>query len=97
MARRAAGQHRRERNVSTPTQRSGAPPQRPAPEMISHRQATDRDESTAADRTVPLPYGRNFLDTDLWLDRNGQVHSGAGPYLNRPLRRLRRAVGRWLR
>ena len=81
--------------MSPPTRRSGAPPQRPASEMISHRQATDHGESTAADRDVPLPYGRNFLDTDLWLDRDGQVHSGAGPYFNRPLRRLRRAVRRW--
>lgn len=83
--------------MSPPTQRSGAPPQRPAPEMISHRQATDHGESTAADRTVPLPYGRDFPGSDAWADRDGRVFRGDGPYLNRPLRRLRRALRWWLR
>ena len=42
--------------------------------------------------------GRGQLDDpDLWLDRDGRVHRGDGPYLNRPLRRLRRALRRWLR
>ena len=39
--------------MSTPTQRSGAPPQRPAPEMISHRQATNPHKGTAHGATLP--------------------------------------------
>jgi len=91
--------------MSPPTRRSGTPPQRPAPEKISHREATDRDETTAADRQVPasvseppdvpLPYGTDHPDTDLWVDRDGRVYCGDGPYLHRPLRRLRRAIRQW--
>jgi len=73
--------------------------------MISHRQATDHGESTAPHRlgTAPVaelpavPYGRDYPDTDLWVDRNGRVHRGDGPYLHRPWRRLRRALRWWLR
>jgi len=75
--------------------------------MISHRQATDHGESTAPHRLgtapvvelfdVPLRYGCDYPDTDLWADRDGRVYCGDGPYLNRPSRRLRRAVRRWLR
>ncbi len=86
--------------MSPPTQRSGLPPE-PAPE-ISHRQATDPGQSTAprrlapgAELPVPFPYGRDYPDTDLWVDRDGRVHRGDGPYLNRPLRRLRRAIRQW--
>ena len=76
------------------------PPSGPGSE-ISHQQATDHGESTAPHRqgTAPVPfvYGVDHPDTDLWVDRNGRVHCGDGPYLNRPLRRLRRAVRRWRR
>jgi len=90
--------------MSPPTQRSGLPPE-PAPE-ISHRQATDPGQSTAPWRLtpvaelpgVPFPYGRDYPDTDLWVDRDGRVHRGDGPYLNRPSRRLVRAIRqRWFR
>jgi len=42
-------------------------------------------------------YGVDHPDADLWLDRDGKVYCGDGPFLNRPLRRLRRALRRWLR
>jgi len=42
-------------------------------------------------------YGFEAIDADLWLDRNGRVHRGDGPYLHRPWRRLRRALRWWLR
>ena len=91
----------------SPTQRrSGSAPTRaePAPEITSHRQEVGIESETSAFRrqgTAPVaelpgvPYGRDYADSDLWLDRNGRVHGGDGPYLNRPSRRLRRAVRRW--
>lgn len=81
------------------------PPSGPGPE-ISRCLATDPGQSTAPWRLtpvvvelpdVPLPYGVDHLDTDLWVDRDGRVYSGPGPYVNRPLRRLRRALSRWSR
>jgi len=42
-------------------------------------------------------YGVDHPDADLWLDRDGKVYRGDGPFLNRPLRRLRRALRWWLR
>jgi len=44
---------------------------------------------------LPLNYGRDWLDADQWVDRDGTVYSGDGPFLNRPLRRLRRALRGW--
>jgi len=44
---------------------------------------------------VPFTCGAEAIDADLWLDRDGRVHRGDGPYLNRPLRRLRRAIRQW--
>ena len=80
MARRAAGQHRRERNVSTPTQRSGAPPQRPAPEMISHRQATNPHKGTAHGATLlPVP-GLLVVPLDDALTR-AEIGRVVGPLL----------------
>jgi len=87
----------------TDIKRTG-PPSGPGPE-ISHRQATDPGQSTAPWRLPPvveLPgpaftYGFEAIDADLWLDRNGRVHRGDGPYLHRPWRRLRRALRWWLR
>ena len=97
--------------MSPPTQRSGAPPprERPAPESSSRRQATGHPEATSPGRLddpellvgvlvqLPLNYGRDWLDADQWVDRDGRVYSGDGPFLNRPLRRLRRALRGWLR
>ena len=97
--------------MSPPTQRrSGSAPTRvePAPEITSHRQEVgietetsgSRGQCTASvaelpDAPVPFPYGYDYPDTDLWVDRDGRVHRGDGPYLNRPLRRLRRAIRQW--
>jgi len=97
--------------VSPPTQRrSGSAPTRvePAPEITSHRQEVGIETETSGSRgqctasvaelpDVPFPYGRDFPDSDAWADRDGRVYCGDGPYLNRPSRRLRRAVRRWLR
>ena len=96
--------------MSPPTQRSGPAPTRaePAPKIASHhhevgietepsgsrRQGT---ASVAALPIVPFVYGVDHPDSDAWVDRDGRVHRGDGPYLHRPLRRLRRAVRRWLR
>lgn len=85
------------------TKRSG-PPSGAGP-GISHHEATDPGQSTAARRLTPgaelpgLPfaYGVDHPDTDLWADRDGRLFHGDGPYLNRPLRRLRRALRLWLR
>lgn len=50
---------------------------------------------------VPLPYGHDHPGDDAWLDRDGAVHYGDGPYVHRPLRRLRRRLrpysAGWLR
>jgi len=49
--------------MSPPTRRSGAPPKRPAPEMISHRQATDPRKGTAHGATLlPVPSLAAALD-----------------------------------
>ena len=57
--------------MSPPTRRSGAPPQHPAPETISHRQATDHGETSAADRQgVPVARGVAYAPAGrrrLWL------------------------------
>lgn len=37
-----------------------------------------------------IPYGRDWPGTDLWADRDGQIHRGTGPYHDRLWRRLRR-------
>lgn len=44
---------------------------------------------------VPLQYGRDWPDTDQWVDRDGTVYAGVGPFANRPLRRLRRLINRY--
>ena len=84
--------------------RTGPPPG-PGP-RISHHEVTDPGQGTAPWRLtpvvvelpgVPLPYGVDHPDADMWLDRTGRVYRGDGPFLNRPLRRLRRALRRWLR
>lgn len=92
--------------MNSPTQGSGPAPARaePAPETTSRLHAAEYPEPTAGhcqdaaeDGEVPppFPYGRDWPDTDQWLDRDGTVFTGEGPYLNRPLRRLRRALRRW--
>ena len=96
--------------MSPSTQRSGPAPTRaePAPKITSHHHEVGIGIETSSRRPqctgsvvelpdVPLPYGRNFPDTDVWLDRTGRVYRGDGPFLNRPLRRLRRALRWWLR
>lgn len=75
---------------------------RPASEIASPLQEQPiAAEHSAADRSdavpPPFPYGVDYPDTDQWLDQTGAVHRGDGPYVHRPLRRLRRALGRWLR
>jgi len=79
--------------------RTGPPPG-PGP-RISHHEVTDPGQGTAPWRltlpVVPLRYGRDYPGSDAWADRDGRVHHGDGPFLNRPWRRLRRAVSRWLR
>jgi len=80
----------------------------PLPTSTSRHQSADEDHGTAEHRQgitvpvaelpgVPFPYGRDFPDSDAWADRDGRVYCGDGPYLNRPSRRLRRALRRWLR
>jgi len=94
--------------MSPPTQRSGPAPTRaePAPEITSHHHEVGIGIEPNASRrqgTVPVaelpavPYGRDYPDTDLWVDRDGRVYRGDGPFLNRPLRRFRRALRRWRR
>lgn len=36
-------------------------------------------------------------DSDAWLDRDGRASTGDGPYMHRPLRRLRRVLALWFR
>ncbi len=88
---------------------SGPAPARaePAPQITSrHQEVGIETETSGGDRQgeaddfaipPPIPYGRDYLDTDLWLDRDGTVYTGAGPYQHRPLRRLRRALRWWVR
>ena len=97
--------------MSPPTQqRSGPAPTRaePAPKIASHHHEVGIETETSGSRgrctasvaelpDVPFPYGRDYPDTDLWVDRDGRVYRGDGPFLNRPLRRLRRALRWWLR
>ena len=90
----------------TDIKRSG-PPSGPGPEITTghHHEAairietsSRRNQRTGSVAELPgVPFGRDYPDSDLWLDRTGRVHSGDGPYLHRPLRRLRRALRRWLR
>ena len=85
------------------TKRTG-PPSGPGPE-ISRCLATDPGQSTAPWRPPPvveltdgpLRYGRDYPGSDAWADRDGRLFHGDGPYLHRPLRRLRRALRWWLR
>jgi len=97
--------------VSPPTQRrSGSTPTgvEPAPQITSHRQevgigiepSASRRQGTASVAElpgVPLKYGRDYPGSGAWVDRDGRVYRGDGPFLNRPLRRLRRAARRWFR
>ena len=87
--------------------KSAGPPSGSDTEISYGFPATDRDQRSAPRRLTqplvveppgpPFPYGRVQPDADLWVDRDGNVYRGDGPYRNRPLRRLRRAVSRWLR
>jgi len=57
--------------MSTRTRRSGAPTQRPAPQTISHRQATDHGERSATGRQdAPVARGVAYAPAGrrrLWL------------------------------
>lgn len=46
---------------------------------------TDESREYLDPFAVPLPfeYGRDWPDTDAWVDRDGQVHTGDGPYASR--------------
>ena len=88
----------------TDTKRTG-PPSGPG-SRISRCQATDRGQGTALRRLtpvvvelpdVPFPYGIDHPGSDAWVDRDGRVYRGDGPFLDRPSRRLRRALSRWFR
>lgn len=41
---------------------------------------------------VPLRYGVDHRDLDLWADRTGRVYSGVGPFARLPWRVLRRKL-----
>ena len=102
MARRTGGR-RAAGGSMIDTKRSG-PPLGPGPEITSshHHEAaigiepsSRRNQCTGSVAELPsVPFGRDYPDTDLWVDRDGRVYRGDGPFLNRPLRRLRRW---WLR
>lgn len=51
------------------------------------------DEVEHGAKGVPIPYGRDYPDTDLWEDRDGRVYHGDdGPHRHRRWR----VVCRWL-
>lgn len=88
-----------------PTRQNGGAAH-PAVLNASRHQATGQRDRSAGDRqdeaddfAVPCPvsYGVDRLDTDQWLDQDGAVYSGRGPYERRLTRRLRRALRRWVR
>ena len=96
--------------MSLPAQRSGPAPTRaePAPKITSHHHEVGIETETSGSRRqgtasvaelpdVPFPYGTDYPGSDAWVDRDGRVYRGDGPFLNRPLRRFRRALRRWRR
>jgi len=61
-----------------------------------HQQDTARAGHCTPSVDALLPYGNDWPDSDAWLDEDGVIHHGPGPYQDRPLRVVRRKINHLL-